>query len=180
MSAFTRWRMSSMCPSTRGKRISRCFLSGRAFTSVGYQDPCGLEEGALSDGAAAGAGASAAGAGSAAGAAARFFPTGRFLTAFRAFFFIAFFPFFFFAKNRFTNIIFGLWKPNKACLAHHRIGLGTMTPTVTSAITASNAGRIANNFFSVCCHIHHSSQSLLDRKQRSVQSQRSGGLLVST
>jgi hypothetical protein len=55
-----------------------------------------------------------------------------------------------------------------------------MTPTVTSAITASNAGRIANNFFSVCCHIHHSSQSLLDRKQRSVQSQRSGGLLVST
>jgi len=40
--------------------------------------------------------------------------TTRFLAAFLAFFFIAFF--FFFAKTRFTDIIFGLWKPNKACL----------------------------------------------------------------
>jgi len=43
--------------------------------------------------------------------------TTRFLAALLAFFFIAFLAFFFFfAKTRFTEIMFGLWKPNKACL----------------------------------------------------------------
>jgi len=44
--------------------------------------------------------------------------TTRFFAAFLAFFFIAFF--FFFAKTRFTDIIFRLWKPNKACLGPNR------------------------------------------------------------
>jgi hypothetical protein len=43
--------------------------------------------------------------------------TARFLAAFLAFFFITFLAFpFFFAKTRFTGVMFQLWKPNKACL----------------------------------------------------------------
>jgi len=83
---------------------------------VDYQPDCeGVEEGAPSEG----AGGISAGAGSAtgAGAGAGFGLTTRFLAALLAFFFIAFLAFFFFfAKTRFTEIMFGLWKPNKACL----------------------------------------------------------------
>jgi ABC-type antimicrobial peptide transport system permease subunit len=81
----------------------------------------GVEEEVPSDGVAggvSGAGvvtgaASAAGGGAGAG----FGLTARFLAAFLAFFFVAFLAFpFFFAKTRFTGIMFQLWKPNKACL----------------------------------------------------------------
>jgi hypothetical protein len=67
-------------------------------------------------GGASGAGVeTGSGAGVGGGAGFRF--TTRFLVAFRAFFFIAFLAFFFFfGKTRFTEIMFGLCNPNKACL----------------------------------------------------------------
>jgi len=72
-----------------------------------YEGPIeGAEEAALSE--TAGDGVSAAGGASAAGAGAGFFLTGRFLAALLAFFFIAFLAFLFFAKNKFTEIMFGL------------------------------------------------------------------------
>jgi hypothetical protein len=83
---------------------------------IGYQvDVEGVpSEGAL--GGASGAGVET-GSGAGAGGGAVFRLTTRFLAAFRAFFFIAFLAFFFFfAKTRFTAIMFGLCKPNKACL----------------------------------------------------------------
>jgi len=87
----------------------------RGEVPVDYQPDCeGVEE-VPSEG----AGGVSAGAGSAtgAGAGAGFGLTTRFLAALLAFFFIAFLAFFFFfAKTRFTEIMFGLWKPNKACL----------------------------------------------------------------
>ena len=81
----------------------------------------GLEEGVSSDGAVAGVsgagGTTGAGSGVGAGAGAGFRLTTRFLAAFLAFFFITFLAFpFFFAKTRFTGIMFQLWKPNKPCL----------------------------------------------------------------
>jgi len=87
-------------------------------TSVDYQVPVEeLEEEVPSDGTLAGASGTGAGWGAGAGAGAGFRLTTRFLAAFRAFFFIAFLAFFFFfAKTRFTKIMFRLWKPNKACL----------------------------------------------------------------
>jgi hypothetical protein len=87
-------------------------------TSVDYQVPVEeLEEEVPSDGTLAGASGTGAGSGAGAGAGAGFRLTTRFLAAFRAFFFIAFLAFFFFfAKTRFTEIMFRLWKPNKACL----------------------------------------------------------------
>jgi hypothetical protein len=72
-----------------------------------------------SDGALGGASGTAVETGSGAGAAggAGFRLTTRFLAAFRAFFFIAFLAiFFFFAKTRFTEVMFRLCKPNKTCL----------------------------------------------------------------
>jgi hypothetical protein len=83
----------------------------------GYQVDVGVE--VPSDdtlGGASGAGVeTGSGAGAGGGAGLRF--TTRFLAAFRAFFFIAFLAFFFFfAKTRFTEIMFRLCKPNKACL----------------------------------------------------------------
>ena len=87
-------------------------------TSVAYQVPVEeLEEEVPWDGTLAGASGTGAGSGAGAGAGAGFRLTTRFLAAFRAFFFIAFLAFFFlFAKTRFTEIMFQLWKPNKACL----------------------------------------------------------------
>jgi hypothetical protein len=62
------------------------------------------------------------GSGAGAGGGAGFGFTTRFLTAFRAFFFIAFLAFFFFfAKTRFTGIMFRLCKPNKPCLGVSQI-----------------------------------------------------------
>ena len=83
-------------------------------TSVDYQVPVEeLEEEVPSDGTLAGASGTGAGSGAGAGAGAGFRLTTRFLAAFRAFFFIAFLAFFFFfAKTRFTKIMFRLWKPN--------------------------------------------------------------------
>ena len=89
----------------------------RGEVPVDYQPDC---EGVPSEGA---AGVSA-GAGSAtgAGAGAGFGLTTRFLAALLAFFFIAFLAFFFFfAKTGFTDIMFGLWKPNKPCLGDRGI-----------------------------------------------------------
>ena len=91
---------------------------------LAYQvDVEGVEEGVPSEGAVGGVSAGA-GAGSTvgAGAGAGFGFTTRFLAALLAFFFVAFLAFFFFfAKIRFTEIMFRLWKPNKACLDHRRI-----------------------------------------------------------
>ena len=83
-------------------------------TSVDYQVPVEeLEEEVPSDGTLAGASGTGAGSGAGVGAGAGFRLTTRFLAAFRAFFFIAFLAFFFFfAKTRFTKIMFRLWKPN--------------------------------------------------------------------
>ena len=79
----------------------------------------GVEEELPSDGAVDGVSAAGvvtgAGSGAGAGAGAGFGLTTRFLAAFLAFFFIAFLAFrFFFAKTRFTEIMFRLWKPNNA------------------------------------------------------------------
>ena len=81
----------------------------------GYQ--VGVED-VPSDGALEGASGAGVGTGSNAGTGggAGFGFTTRFLAAFRAFFFIAFLAFFFFfAKTRFTEIMFRLCKPNNVC-----------------------------------------------------------------
>jgi hypothetical protein len=69
-----------------------------------------------SDGALGGASGAGVETGAGAGGGAGFGFTTRFLAAFRAFFFIAFLAFFFFfAKTRFTETMFRLYKPNNAC-----------------------------------------------------------------
>ena len=76
----------------------------------------GVEE-VPSDGALGGASEAGVetGPGARAGGGAGFGFTTRFLAAFRAFFFIAFLAFFFFfAKTRFTETMFRLYKPNNA------------------------------------------------------------------
>ena len=76
----------------------------------------GVEE-VPSDGALEGAWGAGVETGAGAGGGAGFGFTTRFLAAFRAFFFIAFLAIvFFFAKTRFTETMFRLCKPNKACL----------------------------------------------------------------
>jgi len=93
-------------------------------TVLAYQvDVEGLEEGVPSEGAAGGVSAGAgAGSTAGAGAGAGFRLTTRFLAALLAFFFVAFLAFFFFfAKTRFTEIMFRLWKPNKPCLTQRAI-----------------------------------------------------------
>jgi hypothetical protein len=97
--------------------LEECGIGGLFHYQPGVE---GVEE-VPSDGAVdgvSGAGVvTGAGSGAGAGAGAGFRLTTRFLAAFLAFFFIAFLAFcFFFAKTRFTEIMFRLWKPNKACL----------------------------------------------------------------
>ena len=93
-------------------------------SAFGYQVGVeGVEE-VPSDGALGGASGAGVetGSGAGAGGGAGFRFTTRFLAAFRAFFFIDFLAFFFFAKTRFTETMFRLCKPNNAC-AIFRFGL---------------------------------------------------------
>jgi hypothetical protein len=84
----------------------------------GYQVEVEGVEDVPSDGALGGTSAGVdTGAAAGAGGGAGFGLTTRFLAAFRAFFFIVFLAFFFFfGKTRFTDRMFQLCKPNKACL----------------------------------------------------------------
>jgi hypothetical protein len=112
---------SCRAPTALQRLRSKSSFQENGGTAGLFHYQLGVEEEVPSDGVAAGVSGAGVvtGAGSAAGAGAGagFGLTARFLTAFLAFFFVAFLAFpFFFANARFTGIMFQLWKPNKASL----------------------------------------------------------------